>query len=335
VAYMLWLLSLVLYCVLAESFEHCPIYHPGQYHFRSPCQVNTRCRLGIPNVSFLAFNRGTVICLEAYGKAESTGLSSSHERARATKNQTEIDQQMPLLEISPVAKISTSCKTTASANKSKVKSKSSDNAVKKTKKKRNENEVHWRLDSDMATFVGESSNHDTRKEATLVRFTVRGNPLPLRRHRTARGIMYNPSAKYQASFRNVTLQSLNSIPHALSKDDLTNTTFLPLFLSEQPLIVSILFRMKRPKSHFIGGKPGWGRLRGNAPLQTSVVRTDVDNLAKFVLDSMNGILYEDDRQVCSLHITKVLDNEDQCLGSTSIWCRQFTLSDVDNLPGII
>lgn len=34
-------------------------------------------------------------------------------------------------------------------------------------------------------------------------------------------------------------------------------------------------------------------------------RPDVDNLAKLVLDAGNGVLYEDDSQVCDLHIQKV------------------------------
>lgn len=59
-------------------------------------------------------------------------------------------------------------------------------------------------------------------------------------------------------------------------------------------------------------------MKKNAPSQTSVVRTDVDNLAKFVLDSLNGVVYEDDRQVSSLHVTKFLDNHDECLGSTEV-----------------
>jgi crossover junction endodeoxyribonuclease RusA len=36
---------------------------------------------------------------------------------------------------------------------------------------------------------------------------------------------------------------------------------------------------------------------------------DVDNLAKAVLDALEGIAYANDRQVCELHATRVLDRE--------------------------
>ena len=36
---------------------------------------------------------------------------------------------------------------------------------------------------------------------------------------------------------------------------------------------------------------------------------DVDNLAKGILDACNGILWEDDRQITDLHITKNLSDE--------------------------
>ena len=72
-------------------------------------------------------------------------------------------------------------------------------------------------------------------------------------------------------------------------------------------------------------------MRENAPPQTSQTRTDVDNLTKFVLDSMNELLYEDDRQILSLHVTKVLDNEGLCEGSTEVYVRSINEKDVDIL----
>ena len=53
----------------------------------------------------------------------------------------------------------------------------------------------------------------------------------------------------------------------------------------------------------------------------------MDNLAKFVLDSLNGLLYEDDRQVVKLCAVKVLDtpvengdggDDGLCLGGTDV-----------------
>ncbi len=56
--------------------------------------------------------------------------------------------------------------------------------------------------------------------------------------------------------------------------------------------------MKRPKTHFVSSNPqsGWIRqlYEGLIPHRSKIV---VDNLAKFVLDSLNGLLYVDDRQI--------------------------------------
>ena len=38
-------------------------------------------------------------------------------------------------------------------------------------------------------------------------------------------------------------------------------------------------------------------------------RVDLDNLSKSVLDGMNGIVYEDDRQVVKLYLEKYYDKE--------------------------
>lgn len=41
--------------------------------------------------------------------------------------------------------------------------------------------------------------------------------------------------------------------------------------------------------------------------------SDLDNLAKLVLDALNGVAWEDDRQVCLLHARKI--------SGASIWTR--------------
>jgi len=38
------------------------------------------------------------------------------------------------------------------------------------------------------------------------------------------------------------------------------------------------------------------------------IRIDCDNMAKLVLDALNGVAYEDDKQVVSLSVTKFYDN---------------------------
>lgn len=39
------------------------------------------------------------------------------------------------------------------------------------------------------------------------------------------------------------------------------------------------------------------------------VRPDIDNVAKIIMDALNGAAYKDDSQVCELHVTKCYDEE--------------------------
>ena len=64
----------------------------------------------------------------------------------------------------------------------------------------------------------------------------------------------------------------------------------------------LLFYFPRPKSHY-----GTGRnkdiLKDNSPIWFTK-RKDLDNLIKFVLDSLNGQAYFDDSQIVSIHAYK-------------------------------
>jgi Holliday junction resolvase RusA-like endonuclease len=183
---------------------------------------------------------------------------------------------------------------------------------------------------------GESNNNNNSKQISKMRFKIHGNPRPLQRHRTSRGHMYNPSLKYQKSFLNA-YQNLifDDEQHNIYMDMNNDYDYddTPLFDANKYLAITIIFRMKRPKSHFINNKPGLGRIKKKALSQLLPIRTDVDNLAKFVLDSMNGVLYEDDKQIMSLHATKLLDNVGLCEGSTEIYIR--TINGDEDMEKII
>lgn len=180
--------------------------------------------------------------------------------------------------------------------------------------------AHWLVELDECKIEYDSSTNTDG--VSLLHFKIRGNPRPLRRHRTSSGRIYNPSEKLQESFRDAVRELLFSNDRML---------YSPIFRTEEILAMTIIFRLKRPKKHFIGGKPGPDRMREIAPPQTAQTRTDVDNLAKFVFDSMNNILYQDDRQIMSLQVTKVLDNEGMCEGSTEILLRSIKDKDVPDL----
>lgn len=195
-------------------------------------------------------------------------------------------------------------------------------AVSKRAKKKDDGPVYWRNETDHFIMLDQSSENITFiDDVHMIRFLVRGNPRPLRRHRTARGFMYNPSAQYQASFRQVVQEM---VWKAYEEPQ-------PLFVEEDQLAMRLVFHMKRPKKHFVAGKPGPGRLRPVAPGRLAPTRTDVDNLAKFVLDSLNGLLYVDDRQVASIHATKIYDNDGHCEGCVEVSIQRLEEDDIDGL----
>ena len=213
-------------------------------------------------------------------------------------------------------------------------------------------------ESDSAeTTITTRTSTVTKAEATIVKFKVRGNPAPLARHRTYRGFIFNPSAKKQKQFCDVVLDMLplsyfhppnaNSDSNAVNVNTITKGTenVIPIF-QEQVISVQIISRMKRPQKHFLANRPGPGRLRqppsdpdqdsegvGDKPAHVAshlqVTRTDVDNLAKFVLDSLNGVIYTDDKQVASLTVTKVYDDEEPWTGSTDVIIKSMTMEDLN------
>lgn len=190
----------------------------------------------------------------------------------------------------------------------------------KTKRKKPTGPMHWIDEMDETTLKYRDPANDSIPLS--VQFKVRGEPRPLVRHRSARGFMYNPSAPRQESFRNIVQQLVYQEAGA---------SLVPLFAEGAPLVMKIILRTKRPKNHFVASRPGPDRMREKAPDQTTPTRSDVDNLGKFVLDALNGLLYHDDRQIISLHLTKLLDNDGLCEGSTEVYIRSVQEEEVDDL----
>ena len=253
--------------------------------------------------------------------------------------------------------------TTASTKKSSVKKKkriTSKTTSKPKKKKASKSSIKdenasnfWRNETDTFHFhcdsyeLEDGHENDDKDEALTttrlksnskkIEFTIRGNPLPLARHRSKGRFMYNPSAKKQEQFRDVTLHSLpksffNNTSTAGINDIVqrdTNTV-IPFFDQEESIAVKILFRLKRPKNHFRSSIPGPGRLRPRHATNLQNTRQDVDNLAKFVLDALNGVLYDDDRQIVSLSVLKVMDYEGYCEGATRVSMEVIHDSDIEH-----
>lgn len=125
-----------------------------------------------------------------------------------------------------------------------------------------------------------------------VSFTVYGDPIPLSRHRTVSGGLrtYNPSANDQRKFAKACISA----------------GVLPSQPIEGPVEAIMTFYFPRPKSHYRTGKYA-GQLKDGQDVWHAK-RKDLDNLVKFVLDSLNSLAYVDDGQVCSIKAMKLYTN---------------------------
>jgi len=126
----------------------------------------------------------------------------------------------------------------------------------------------------------------------MVCFDIEGNPVPKGRPRFRRTktfiTTYTP--KKTLDFED---QVKKAAQDAMGKTDLLET----------PIAVYLYFRLPIPQSY--SKKRSEACLSGS---QRHVKRPDLDNLAKSVLDGMNGIVFKDDSQITSLHCTKVYSN---------------------------
>jgi len=109
----------------------------------------------------------------------------------------------------------------------------------------------------------------------MILFTIKGDPKALKRHRTfRRGKLtgqYDPSQGDKADFL--------SIAHKYAPDK-------PI---DVPIHLRATFIFQRPKNHYRAN----GQVKSQFGSQ-HIGRPDVDNLIKFVCDSLNGVFWRDD-----------------------------------------
>lgn len=77
---------------------------------------------------------------------------------------------------------------------------------------------------------------------------------------------------------------------------------LDMSVYNQPIEVICNFYMLRPKSHYGTGRNA-GKLKTSAP-KFNTKKKDCDNLLKFYLDCLNGLVWKDDAQVCHIDAWK-------------------------------
>ena len=116
--------------------------------------------------------------------------------------------------------------------------------------------------------------------------------LPQKRHRLSRGRVYDPSSGDKKQFLRCCQLLQEPVQHMHNK----------------PLHCALTFTFLRPKSHCTAS----GALRKTAP-EHHVYKPDTDNLAKFVLDALNGVYYKDDSQICQLMVRKQYGDVDSVL----------------------
>ena len=80
------------------------------------------------------------------------------------------------------------------------------------------------------------------------------------------------------------------------------------------------FFLRRPNTDFVSNRREAGRLKPEAKDNPLVpIKPDTDNLAKFLLDALTGLVFHDDAQVVEVHMFKMRDNRGLCEGETAVW----------------
>ena len=112
------------------------------------------------------------------------------------------------------------------------------------------------------------------------------NCIAQKRHRFARGFVYDPSAKDK------------KIAYKEIKEQFTGEPYT------DALKITFTFNIKRPKSH-------WNKysLKPSAPIYHTK-RPDIDNYVKFYMDCMNKVVYLDDSQVIELSAKKIYNDKE-------------------------
>jgi len=119
----------------------------------------------------------------------------------------------------------------------------------------------------------------------MIEFTVYGEPVAKGRPRyTKRGIAYTPQKT--SNYENLVKLSYLEIPREK-------------YLNGEQLQAEIIAFFSIPKS-----KPKKLQLKMLSGEVRHTKRPDLDNIAKSVLDSLNGIAYNDDSQIVTLSVSK-------------------------------
>jgi hypothetical protein len=170
-----------------------------------------------------------------------------------------------------------------------------------------------------------------KKSSTRLKVCIEGNPLALQRPRLRKcagmrdfrvRAFYNPSKADQVLFREAFRLAVHHSEaihgeqplRCIDADSAVHADSVSVFA------VTLHFLFPRPHSHFHRGTDD---LKADAPRHVGNV-PDIDNLVKFVLDAINGLVFKDDKQVVELHSEKRYTD-------SAVGCVFLTLEKLNNL----
>lgn len=122
----------------------------------------------------------------------------------------------------------------------------------------------------------------------MIKFVVPGKPQGKGRPRVTRNGTYTPKAtkEYQRTISTCAKLSNN------------------IYYEKEPLSATILCFYPIPKN-----TPKYKRKMMIEGKTYPMVKPDLDNVAKAILDALNGVCYKDDNQIVELHIKKKYSDE--------------------------
>jgi|GEM_PF-509625 Holliday junction resolvase RusA-like endonuclease len=165
----------------------------------------------------------------------------------------------------------------------------------------------------------ETHSVEPKNPQAIYDFYIPGRPTTLPRPRFFRNGIFNKAKVATKEFK----AKMKETSHHLNNG--------VLFDINVPLTLIIIFYIPRPQSDFVGLRRAPGNLKpGVASHRFLPIAADIDNLVKFVLDALNGLVYKDDRQVVKLVSYKLRDNSAHCAGATRIIASQFKSQDFES-----
>lgn len=122
----------------------------------------------------------------------------------------------------------------------------------------------------------------------MIKIILPGEPVAKMRARVCKNFSYDPQEKIKIAHKYQIISYLQSI------------NFYNPYPSNIPIEIEFTFYMTPKKGEEM--LPEWG-------IRENISKKDIDNLAKFYLDVMNKIVYEDDKQINCLISNKYYDSE--------------------------